>query len=138
MVRDNSVHIKLSDSEFKELKEKAEKAHLPVASYCRHIIFEEKQTVGVAYQQLAPQIAIERLNKPKPPPDPYIIEKQKTHSVFKEDVQKDLFEALAEPLYLKPLSDDIKNEIKEYHDSRKVIINKESKAIAIKNKAMGL
>ncbi|GAH55658.1 unnamed protein product [marine sediment metagenome] len=134
MVRENKVTLSFDNGEYEEIKKRAKEAHLSLATYCRHHLFDTNghYVVGKTRQEAAI-----RLKVPKPPPDPYIIEKQKTHTTFKQEVQGQLFEALAKPNYLKKVSDEIKAEMKAHHESRKVIINKESKAIEVKNRDAG-
>ena len=123
MVRDNKIAIVLNDEEYEELKERAEDAHLPLAAYCRSYLLTERKEVTYINTGRG-DIDIKRLKKPKPPPDPFLIEKQKTHAIFMSDVKDDLFEAIVSGLALTPPPEEEMEELFRVREERKHEVNK--------------
>jgi len=137
MVRDNKIAIVLNDEEYKELKERAKEAHLPLAAYCRSYLLTERKELIYATTS-SRDIDIRRLNKPKPPPDPFLIEKQKTHKIFMTDVRDDLFEAIVSGQALNPPPEEIMEELFTERENRKHEVNKAMKEFERRKLAAGL
>lgn len=127
MVRDNKIALLLNDDEYAELKKRSKEAHLPLAAYCRSFLLTERKEI--AYISTPRDIDIKRLKKPEPPPDPYLEEKQKSHAMFKKEVQSELFNKLSLENPLDPIHTDILDDMKKRRNERFLMIEELKKDI---------
>lgn len=119
MKREEKITITLSLKEKDELRQLADQHHLKLASFCRMRLFNSSNSYK--------DVPISRVKKPKNNFDPYLSEKEKSHSTFKKEVVNELSKKLSQPKPLVPIPKKELKKIKEKKKKSKLKINKELK-----------